>query len=92
MNDHACYRLECYARQKKKLYTSSELIPKDDRERLMVESAYRRGYSQGFFLCIGIPASAARAFYDVIFKWRIKKHGETLERPPDFFVWLKNLR
>jgi len=92
MSTHDCYAGECYEKQASETYCASEFEPKDNRERIMVESAYRRGYSQGFFNCIGLPESAARVFWHVVLDWRMKKHGGALELPPDFFMWLRNLR
>ena len=92
MKTHDCYAAECYEKQTAEIYFYDELVPKDDREKLMVECAYRRGYSQGFFYCIRLPAYAARMFYDLVFDWRIEKHGGVLRDPPCFFKWLENFR
>jgi hypothetical protein len=64
-----------------------KLEPLDERERLMVESAYRRGCAQGFYFCFdalarGVPRGVLARVYARIEEWRRKRHGGALLPPP----------
>lgn len=92
--DHGAYesetRLRMTAAQRRKHPETDitwKLEPADDRERLMVESAYRRGCAQGFYFCLdaltrGVTRSVLSLVYMRIEAWRRKRHGGELLPPP----------
>ena len=70
-----------------KIMKASDIADLTDRELLLVESAYRRGYYHGFYSCLesvidGIPIRKLQKFVSgVLFKWRCKRHGGRFEEP-----------
>lgn len=58
------------------------------RECLLMETAYRRGYVQGFLyghLTSKCSQVVVEAWFDkVLFPWRRIRHGGVLQPPPDF--------
>lgn len=64
-----------------------DLEPTTDRERLMVETAYRRGYYHGWWQCYaaflnGAKGFAVCKFMERLYAWRFKKHAGKLVPPP----------
>ena len=87
---HKCYADEAHSRasaRQLKTISIDDLISTTDRERLMVETAYRRGYYHGWwqsyeaFLC-GAKGSAVRKFMERLHAWRFKKHAGKIVPPP----------
>jgi hypothetical protein len=61
----------------------------DEKESLIAETAYRRGYTQGWFFCVeaalsGITLKTLREFHDLkLYAWRRKKHNGSWASPPN---------
>lgn len=68
----------------------NDLEPITEREKLMIETAYRRGYYQGWWFCYKAfdegakPSSVQKFIFGRLFKWRLKRHGGKLAVPPEF--------
>lgn len=90
--DHGAYSAEAYekasqALRKRTGLSVSDLEPLTDREKLLVETAYRRGYYQGHYLALEMVHSIgiAKAYNFVVTKlkkWRLAKHDGKLIPPP----------
>lgn len=86
--DHGAYELETQSRMTPSQRSAAPALrPADDRERLMVETAYRRGFAQGFYLCLeaaidGVAQSVLKQVYRRITVWRALQHGGRLVLPP----------
>ena len=60
----------------------SQLDPEETKRiRAACESAYRRGYSQGYFAAMGTTIN--NVFFNKIMRWRYKYHGGNVELPPE---------
>jgi len=91
MWDHSVYNLEAEMRRTSRQKKTVHVSPLDKltaREQLLVESAYRRGFHQGWHACLknsldGIPTRSLEKFlYGALFRWRHSKHGGKLKPPP----------
>ena len=88
--DHKVYACEAHNRasaKQLKVLATEDLEPITDRERLMVESAYRRGYYHGWWQCYaailcGAKGLAVCNFMERLHNWRFKKHAGKLVPPP----------
>lgn len=78
---------KCTKRQQNaQLLFGSETLT--ERERLLSETAYRRGFCQGWYFCLkafqdGSTARTLESFLNsTLMRWRLTKHGGKLMRPP----------
>ncbi|MDA0990517.1 MAG: hypothetical protein O3A51_07180 [Verrucomicrobia bacterium] len=86
--EHEMYDIEAAERQTPKqqranLISMDEEMALTDRERLMIESAYRRGFTQGYQQAMadeqaGINTRLAREGY---LRWRFARHGGQFQIP-----------
>lgn len=78
---------ECKTRTKKR-YDFNAFEDPTEKEKLIGETAYRRGYMQGFVMAsmavqAGVLFPSMNAFaYGPLMKWREKKHEGLSEVPP----------
>jgi hypothetical protein len=89
---HENYSLEIGERRggrRPVLVTVADLTEMTDREKLIAETAYRRGYFQGFYTGTVTLEESGHTFakvadwmYRVLFRWRYKKHNGDFEQPP----------
>lgn len=90
-NPHDCYAKEaCERRLARHRHGDEESAsPQTHRERIMVETAYRRGYQQGVEAMhrrwLLHPAEWKRqsTFLFQVYKWRFCKHNGRFTRPPE---------
>jgi len=92
MIEHEDYALEIEERRggrKPVLASVGDLQQMTDREKLIAETAYRRGYFQGFYNGTVTLEDSGHTFakvsdwmYRVLFRWRYKKHNGAFEQPP----------
>ena len=67
----------------------SDLPPLTERERMVIECAYRRGFFQGWFGCFsaihrGFSLRKVESFlYKQLYKWRYCKHDGKMTPPPE---------
>jgi hypothetical protein len=79
---------ERMTKRQAKLIRMSDIEPLTDREKVMIENAYRRGFFQGFCSCFeaaqeGFRWQAMERFlYERLFKWRYSRHGGKFQQPP----------
>lgn len=63
-----------------------------DREKVLIETAYRRGYFQGYWFCYtdAVAGASREKLFRFIFirlaRWRNKKHSGKMKEPPHIFV------
>lgn len=85
---HEVYEYEAIERLPKHVAkTVSDCDPSTVRERVMMETAYRRGFCQGFWHCLyasenGYGRDRLRKHYMRLHRWRLLKHGGKLVEPP----------
>jgi hypothetical protein len=67
--------------------------PLTEREMLMMENCYRRGFYQGFWSCLDASAKGFSIsemeewLYTKLFRWRFARHGGKFSEPP----WIQRL-
>jgi hypothetical protein len=92
MWDHTVYGSEVDARRtdrQKKTICVSEIETLSVREKLLVETAYRRGYFHGWYFCLeavkaGVfECNLQKFLYGALYRWRYSKHGGKLATPPE---------
>lgn len=94
MFDHKIYGCEAKARVKR---SHKKLLAEDyrtltDREKVLMETAYRRGYFHGWWFCYKAKMSgfSLETIYRFIFsslaKWRNARHSGQLVLPPELFA------
>jgi hypothetical protein len=84
MDMHKYYDLECRERTSREPSHLCCFHPQNDRERLMVETAYRRGYCQGWAGSLGMARPMAdRHLRDYLLPWRWSRHDGEFCHPPE---------
>lgn len=93
--DQGTYYLEVVERmtpRQRKKYALADLSDMTDREQLIAETAYRRGFYQGFWGCLravrenALLSQLTRFMNARLYKWRFAKHGGKLTPPPELTV------
>jgi hypothetical protein len=89
MNMQEQYWLEVKEKMRRGKKRDMISIPKEltDRERILCETAYRRGCYQGFFYALEAMKWASLAkcnkfLYKTLFKWRVCEHMGAFVVPP----------
>lgn len=91
MIDHSMYDQEVRERMTKRqvnLICLADIEPLTEREKLMIENAYRRGFFQGFCSCFEAVYDGfrwpvlERFLYGRLHKWRYSRHGGKFQEPP----------
>lgn len=77
-------------KRQKETISLESLEDLSERDKLLIENAYRRGFYQGWFLCIdainkGAPTNKLEKFlYGALFRWRYSRHGGKFEIAPTY--------
>lgn len=88
---HEYYSYEAAERRKPKndiCYEPQDDQPLTDHARLHIETAYRRGYYQGYHEAtrdrkMATPQMADDFLFGALFDWRLEQHDGKFERPPE---------